>query len=94
MISITRTVSIGDDELVFTASRSGGPGGQNVNKVNTRMTLLFDLAGSPSLTDVQKRRVSKRLATRIDKQGRLRVVSQKHRTQEASGVLRGRGELR
>ena len=84
MIWITDKLGIGEDALVFTASRSGGPGGQNVNKVNTRMTLLFDLAGSPNLSDVQRRRISKRLATRIDKQGRLRVVSQKHRTQEAN----------
>jgi len=84
MIEITKHVSIGADELTFKASRSGGPGGQNVNKVNTRITLLFDLAGSPSLTEPQKRRVARRLATRIDKQGVLRVVSQKHRTQEGN----------
>lgn len=84
MIAITNHVHIGADELTFKASRSGGPGGQNVNKVNTRITLLFDLAGSPSLTESQKRRIAQRLSTRIDKQGVLRVVSQKHRTQEAN----------
>lgn len=84
MIPITNKVSIRDDELVFRASRSGGPGGQNVNKVNTRITLVFDLAGSPSLTDSQRQRIAEKLATRIDKEGALRVVSQKHRTQEAN----------
>ncbi len=84
MIPITDSVSIGEDELVFKASRSGGPGGQNVNKVNTRMTLLFDLAGSSSLTEFQKHRINEQLSTRIDKQGILRVISQKHRTQEAN----------
>ena len=42
---------IADDELRFTYSRSSGPGGQNVNRVETRVTLLFDVFGSPSLTD-------------------------------------------
>ena len=48
MIEITRNIYIDEDELVFRASRSSGPGGQNVNKVNTRMMLLFDVAGSRS----------------------------------------------
>ena len=47
-------------------------------------SLLFDLAGSPSLTDGQKRRVRELLATRINKEGVLRVVSQRHRTREAN----------
>lgn len=76
--------SIGADELRFTYSRSSGPGGQYVNRVETRVTLLFDVTGSPSLTDEQKRRVRRRLATRINKEGVLRVVSQRHRTREAN----------
>jgi len=75
---------IGADELRFTYSRSSGPGGQYVNRVETRVTLLFDVAGSPSLTDEQKRRIRRRLATRINKEGVLRVVSQRHRTREAN----------
>ena len=54
MIKITRNIYIDEDELAFKASRSAGPGGQNVNKVNTRMTLLFDVAGSRCLSDRQK----------------------------------------
>ena len=76
--------AIGADELRFAYSRSSGPGGQHVNRVETRVTLLFDLVGSPSLTDEQKRRVRRRLATRINKEGVLRVVSQRHRTREAN----------
>jgi ribosome-associated protein len=76
--------AIGAHELRFTYSRSSGPGGQYVNRVETRVTLLFDVAGSPSLTDEQKRRVRRRLATRINKEGVLRVVSQRHRTREAN----------
>jgi len=84
MIRITQAVEIPEDELTFTTSRSGGPGGQNVNKLNTRVTLLFDLAGSPSLTASQKHRISARLATRINRNGVLRVVSQRHRSQSAN----------
>jgi ribosome-associated protein len=76
--------AIGEDELRFTYSRASGPGGQHVNRVETRVTLLFDVADSPSLTDEQKRRVRRRLATRINKEGVLRVVSQRHRTREAN----------
>jgi ribosome-associated protein len=75
---------IEEEELRFAYSRSSGPGGQHVNRVETRVTLLFDLAGSPSLSDEQKRRVRRRLATRINKEGVLRVVSQRHRTREAN----------
>src|SRR5664280_3566590 len=63
---------------------SGGPGGQNVNKVATKVTLTFDVAASPSLTDAQRDRIRARLATRISKDGVLQVVSQRHRTQGAN----------
>jgi ribosome-associated protein len=84
MIEITDKISIPDDELVFKASRSSGPGGQNVNKVNTRITLFFDVANCASFSDVQKRRILSCLATRADKNGLLRVVSQRFRTQNAN----------
>ncbi len=81
MLEITPSCRIVDSELQFEASRSSGPGGQNVNKLNTRMTLVFDLEGSPSLTQAQKRRLRRRLANRLTKEGLLRLSSQKHRTQ-------------
>ena len=84
MIEITRDIQIREEELIFKASRSAGPGGQNVNKLNTRITLFFDVAGCPSLSEQQKRRIFSRLSTRIDKKGLLRVVSQKFRTQKAN----------
>ena len=89
-VQINDRLSIPDDELEFTASRSGGPGGQHVNKVSSRVTLWFDIAGSPSLTSGHKRRLRERLATRISKDGVLRVVCQAHRSQAAN--RRGAGE--
>jgi ribosome-associated protein len=84
MIEITDGVFISEDEFVFKASRSGGPGGQNVNKVNTRVTLLFDVAGCEGFSEIQKRRILARLSTRADKDGVIRIVSQKFRTQKAN----------
>ena len=84
MIEIAPGLAIPEGELRFTASRSGGPGGQNVNKVATRVTLTFDVGGSPSLSPDQKARIRERLATRISGDGVLRVVSQRHRTQAAN----------
>ncbi len=84
MIPITEGLDIADEEVSFLTSRSGGPGGQNVNKLETRVTLRFDLAGSPSLSAEQKDRLRQRLATRITKDGVLQVTAQKHRTQAAN----------
>jgi ribosome-associated protein len=75
---------IPEDELQYAYSRSSGPGGQNVNRVETRVTLLFDVEASPSLSDYQKRRLRTRLATRVNRDGVLRVVSQRYRTREAN----------
>ena len=81
MIEINDQLSIPEQEVKFSASRSSGPGGQNVNKVSTRITLWFDVANSQFLTDAQKNLIFRRLATRINKQGILRVASQETRSQ-------------
>jgi len=81
MIIINEQISIPEDELVFTASHSSGPGGQNVNKVSSRITLWFDVVNSPSLSPEQKELIMHRLATRIGKNGVLRVTSQQTRSQ-------------
>ncbi len=83
-MQVTNTLSIPEEELQFKPSRSSGPGGQNVNKLNTRMTLLFDVRNSPSLSQEQKKSIRRRLATRINRDGVLRVVCQRHRTQAAN----------
>ncbi|HIJ70183.1 MAG TPA: aminoacyl-tRNA hydrolase [Planctomycetes bacterium] len=84
MIEIKNGVVISEDEFVFKASRSRGPGGQNVNKVSTKVTLYFDVAGCRTLSDSQKTRILKRLKTRADKNGVLHICSQRHRTQKAN----------
>ncbi|HMC82356.1 MAG TPA: aminoacyl-tRNA hydrolase [Candidatus Polarisedimenticolia bacterium] len=93
MIEIRDGLAIREEELRFTASRSGGPGGQNVNKVSTRVTLWFDVAGSPSLTAEQRSLIRSRLATRISKEGVLRVVSQQTRSQAANREAARRGRF-
>jgi ribosome-associated protein len=87
MIEINNRVSIPEEELRFTASLSSGPGGQNVNKVSSRITLWFDVANSPSLSLEQKDSVMRRLASRIGKDGVLRVISQQTRSQAANREL-------
>ena len=84
MVHITNKIQIPEDELEFKYTRSSGPGGQNVNKLNTRVELFFDVQRCTSLNDDQKQRIMNRLATRISKQGVLRLVSQKYRTQQGN----------
>lgn len=68
-------------ELTFSASRSSGAGGQNVNKVNTKVELRFDIASSSILTDEEKSRLLIKLANRLTLDGTLIIVSQTERTQ-------------
>lgn len=70
-----------NQELTFVASRSSGPGGQNVNKVNTRMELRFDVVHSAVLSQEQKHRILEKLKNRISNEGILIVASQRSRSQ-------------
>lgn len=81
MIDVMPGVEIPETDVRFVASRSSGPGGQNVNKVNSRITLQFDLAASAALNEEQKAKLAERLHTRINREGVLQVTSQKHRDQ-------------
>lgn len=82
MISILPGLEIPEDDLEFVASRSGGPGGQNVNKVSSRVTLRFDLERTTALSPEQRSRIRARLASRINKDGVLQVTSQVTRSQD------------
>ena len=84
MIEVNERVAIPETELSFTASRGGGPGGQHVNKVSSRVTLAFDLDGSPSLTDADKARIRTKLGNRISKSGVLQLSSHASRSQVAN----------
>ena len=69
------------EEFVFKASRSGGKGGQHVNKVSTKVELFFDVKNSLVLTNDEKKIILKKLTNKIDKKGLLRIVSQSERSQ-------------
>lgn len=78
-----KSVIVPEEELEFHFSRAGGPGGQNVNKVETRVSVIFDYLNSDILTWEQKGRISAHTAvqSRLDAEGRIVVSSQQHRTQ-------------
>jgi len=68
-------------ELSFKTSRSGGSGGQNVNKVSTKVLLEFDVLNSKVLDEIQLETIQVKLASKINSEGILQVVSQTERTQ-------------
>jgi ribosome-associated protein len=70
-----------EKEFIFSASRSGGPGGQNVNKVSTKVELRFNILSSCSFSDDEKTLISIKLKNRINKEGELLIISQVERSQ-------------
>ena len=83
-MKINELLSIDENELRFAYARSSGPGGQNVNKVETKVVLLFDVEASKSLSQEQREKITQRLRTRITRAGVLRVMSQRFRTRGAN----------
>jgi ribosome-associated protein len=79
---ITEQLTLPAAELSWVAVRSSGPGGQNVNKVSTKVELRFDLPGSTVLTDPVRARLGVLARTRLDADGRILVTSQLTRSQE------------
>lgn len=74
-------LSLIETEIILKAVRSGGKGGQHVNKVSTKVELYFDIAASQGLSEEEKKIISEKLAARINSKGLLIVVSQEDRTQ-------------
>jgi ribosome-associated protein len=68
-------------EITFTTSRSSGPGGQNVNKVNSKVTLQWNVSQSSAITVEEKEVIQHKLASHITKEGVLQVTSQEARSQ-------------
>jgi ribosome-associated protein len=81
MLDVTPRIRIPLEELKFSFSRSGGPGGQNVNKVNTKVTLRWDVQRSPSLPDPVRQRLLARYRRRTTQHGELLITSQRYRDQ-------------
>ena len=82
MLEINAHLRIPDDELEWSYVRSGGPGGQNVNKVASKAVLRWNLAASPSLPEDVKARLRARQANRITAEGDLVLTSQRYRDQD------------
>jgi len=68
-------------EFVFSTSRSSGPGGQNVNKVSTKVELRFNLSFSPNFSEEEKELIFSKLRNKINKEDEIILVSQSERTQ-------------
>ena len=81
MLIVNARLEVPLKELDFTFSRSGGPGGQHVNKVNTKVTLHWDVVATPSLPDPVRRRFQERFSGRINRRGQVVVTSQRFRDQ-------------
>jgi ribosome-associated protein len=81
-IAVTPAISIGEDELQESFVLASGPGGQNVNKVSSAVQLRFDVAGSPSLDDDVRARLSALAGQRLTKEGVIVISARAHRSQE------------
>lgn len=68
-------------EVTFKTSRSGGKGGQNVNKVSSKVELIFNVRGTTFLTEEERVLLTERLGKRLDQEGFLHIVSQEDRSQ-------------
>jgi ribosome-associated protein len=80
-IVLSHSLKIPTAELQFKTSRSGGPGGQNVNKLETRVEVLLDVVNSPSIPVHIRQRLLSKLTSQLDSSGILHVVAQDTRSQ-------------
>ncbi|MDX9724422.1 MAG: alternative ribosome rescue aminoacyl-tRNA hydrolase ArfB [Myxococcota bacterium] len=86
-IDIAGGLSIPLEELRFSTSRSGGPGGQHVNVTASRVTLAWNLLDSPSLSDEQRERLRERLGHRLSSAGELQLSVETTRSQHRNREL-------
>ncbi len=84
---VSKRITVPDDEISFRATRSGGPGGQHVNRRATRVEASWNVRLSTALTDEERERILKKLASRIDNDGVLRVVADDERSQHRNKEL-------
>jgi ribosome-associated protein len=70
-----------EKDFVYTTSRSSGPGGQNINKLNTKVELRFNVNDTKLLTDAERELIRKKLPNKINLEGELILVAQSERTQ-------------
>jgi ribosome-associated protein len=81
MLQVNSRIAIPDDELRFSFARSGGPGGQNVNKVESKAILHWSVTSSPSLPEDVRQRFLASYPSRITKEGDIVISSQEYRDQ-------------
>lgn len=81
-IEVTPDITIAEEEVAFSFARASGPGGQNVNKVETAAQLRFDVAHSASLDEALKRRLMGLAGARLTKDGVLVIFARAHRSRE------------
>jgi ribosome-associated protein len=87
LLGTAKTIVIPGVELQELASRSSGPGGQHVNKVSSRVTLRWDALASDALTEEQRERLRKKLASRLTLRGLLVVHAERHRSRTRNREL-------
>lgn len=80
-VSINRSLIVPSHEIEYRFTTSGGPGGQHANKASTRVELIWNVTESQVLGPRQRQRIMGALRNRIDKEGNLRLSSDRHRSQ-------------
>lgn len=80
-LNVTSRITLSDEELRFSFARSSGPGGQNVNKVNSKATLRWNPTTSPALPEDVRARFLTRYASRLTNEGEILITSQESRDQ-------------